>query len=195
LNFHLATVFAIDAMSLGARDVCLVAWLNRASDSRCRRRARMQSCSAWFSRHPRFPESTCNHRQALKRRPHAGGRSLDDSSLILSDRRKSSLSAGGHAGFGLERVEVMADALEIGAVDLDGAREVIEREPGVERIDADDEEPRPLRLIVDRGATWAQAAAFSEDATESSMSRMSASAPQSLAHANLCSYSVSCGFI
>ena len=80
----------------------------------------------------------------------------------------------------------MADALEIDrAADLAGGREVIEREPGVERIDADDEQPRPLRLIVDRGATWAQAAAFSEDATESSMSRMSASAPQSLAHANL----------
>ena len=40
--------------------------------------------------------------------------------------------------------------------------------PGVERIDADDEEPRPLRLIVDRGATGAPAAAFCEAATESS---------------------------
>jgi hypothetical protein len=58
----------------------------------------------------------------------------------------------------------MADALEIDrAADLAGGREVIEREPGVERIDADDEQPRPLRLIVDQGATWARAAAFSED--------------------------------
>jgi hypothetical protein len=153
LIFHLATVFAIDAMSLGASDVCLVARLNRASDSWCRRRARMQLCSAWFSRHPRFPRIDVQSSSSAKTaRPHAGGRSLDDSSLILSDRRKSSLSAGRHAGFGLERVEVMANALVIGrAVELDGGREVIEREPGVERIDADNEEPRPLRLIVDRG--------------------------------------------
>jgi hypothetical protein len=75
----------------------------------------------------------------------------------------------------------MADALKIDrAADLDGGREVIEREPGVERIDADDEQPRPRRLIVDRGRRG-----------RGRRLRMSASAPQSLAHANL--RSDSCG--
>ena len=55
----------------------------------------------------------------------------------------------------------MADALEIGrAVDLrdqqrieaglHDRREVVEREPGVERIDAHDERPGPFRLVLDQ---------------------------------------------
>ena len=65
-----------------------------------------------------------------------------------------------HAGLRFERIEIMADALEIGrAIDLGDhervearlhdRREIIEREPGVERIDAHDEHPGPLRVRLD----------------------------------------------
>jgi hypothetical protein len=73
---------AIEAMSLGEDDVCLLTRLNCASNSWRRRRTGMRSPSrrlSWFSRDSRFPGSTCNRRQALKRPIRERSVSRDDS--------------------------------------------------------------------------------------------------------------------
>ena len=101
-----------------------------------------------------------------------------------------------HARLGLERVEGPADALEIGRAvglrdderveaRLDDRREVVEREPRVERVDPHEQGPVALRPVVDQLRRERASGGFRGGATESSRSRISASAPHSLARANL----------
>ena len=86
----------------------------------------------------------------------------------------------------------MADALEVGGAfrlrqhdsvetRLDDRGEVVEREPGIERVNAHEERPRPRARAVEQRGDMRARPGFLRGATESSRSRISASAPHGLA--------------
>ena len=94
-------------------------------------------------------------RVGAEREHRLGGFGRDDRQLDRALR---------HAGLRLERVEIMADAGDIGrSIDLGDqervetrlhhSREVVEREPAVERVDAHEERPGAFRLGLDQLAT------------------------------------------